>query len=256
LSASAYEDLRTCPYRFFAMRQLGLRSVDELDAVVDKRDFGVWLHEVLKRFHEDWAAQAQPDTADRRALLDDASILTTQAMGLGEGEFLPFAAAWPTVRDGYLRWLAGHEAAGAVFVSAETAKSQGLGSVKLVGRIDRIDRLRDGTHLVLDYKTEASAKTASRVKQPLEDTQMAFYAALLPDDLLQGAYINVGERDGTKAYPQTDVVEARDALIDGILQDMARIAKGAALPALGEGSTCDFCNARGLCRKDFWTLTQ
>jgi ATP-dependent helicase/nuclease subunit B len=255
LSASAYEDLRNCPYRFFAMRQLGLQSVDELEGAVDKRDFGLWLHEVLKRFHETWAAQAQPDTADRRALLDDASLQTTQAMGLGEGEFLPFAAAWPTVRDGYLRWLIGHEAAGTVFVSAETARSQGLGTVKLVGRIDRIDRLQDGTHLVLDYKTEASAKTAARVKQALEDTQMAFYAALLPDDHLQGAYVNVGERDGTKAYAQTDVVEARDALIDGILQDMARIADGAALPALGEGSTCDFCNARGLCRKDFWTLT-
>ncbi len=256
LSASAYEDLRNCPYRFFAMRQLGLQSVDELDAAVDKRDFGLWLHEVLKRFHEAWAAQDPSDTADKRVFLDTASTQTTQAMGLGAGEFLPFAAAWPTVRDGYVRWLAGHEAAGAVFVSAETAKNQGLGTVKLVGRIDRIDRLKDGTHMVLDYKTEASAKTASRVKQPLEDTQMAFYAALLPDDHLQGAYVNVGERDGTKAYPQADVVEARDALIDGILQDMARIAEGAALPALGEGATCDFCNARGLCRKDFWTLTQ
>ena len=39
LSASAYEDMRTCPYRFFALRQLGLSSVDELEAEVDKRDF-------------------------------------------------------------------------------------------------------------------------------------------------------------------------------------------------------------------------
>jgi len=27
----AYEDLRTCPYRFFALRQLGLKTVDELE---------------------------------------------------------------------------------------------------------------------------------------------------------------------------------------------------------------------------------
>jgi ATP-dependent helicase/nuclease subunit B len=33
---------------------------------------------------------------------------------------------------------------------------------------------------------------------------------------------------------------------------MQGIAQGAALPALGEGVACDFCKARGLCRKDFW----
>jgi ATP-dependent helicase/nuclease subunit B len=90
------------------------------------------------------------------------------------------------------------------------------------------------------------------VKDPLEDTQIAFYAALLPHDTLQGAYVNVGERDGTKTYPQPDLVQARDALIEGILHDMRHIGLGAALPALGEGAACDFCHARGLCRKDFW----
>ncbi|MES2949916.1 MAG: PD-(D/E)XK nuclease family protein [Pseudomonadota bacterium] len=252
LSASAYEDLRNCPYRFFALRQLGLQSVDELDASVDKRDFGLWLHEVLKRFHEALAPLHQPDVDTKLQLLNDASVATTESMGLGEGEFLPFAAAWPTVRDGYLRWLARHEAGGATFNSAEVAQTQRVGPVKLLGRIDRIDHMADGSVLVLDYKTEAGAKTATRIKDPLEDTQLAFYAALLPEDTLQAAYVNVGEKDATKSYAQPDVVEARDALITGILQDMERIAQGAALPALGEGATCDFCQARGLCRKDFW----
>ena len=255
LSASAYEDLRNCPYRFFAMRQLGLQSADELDASVDKRDFGLWLHEVLKRFHEALAPRNYPDAVVKRQLLEEASVATTESMGLGEGEFLPFAAAWPTVRDGYLRWLDRHEASGASFNSAEVAQTQRIGPVKLLGRIDRIDHMADGSVLVLDYKTEASAKTATRIKDPLEDTQLAFYAALLPDDTLQAAYVNVGEKDGTKSYAQPDVVEARDALISGILLDMERIAQGAALPALGEGATCDFCQARGLCRKDFWKIT-
>jgi ATP-dependent helicase/nuclease subunit B len=33
---------------------------------------------------------------------------------------------------------------------------------------------------------------------------------------------------------------------------MDRIAQGAPLPALGEGMACEYCAARGLCRKDFW----
>jgi ATP-dependent helicase/nuclease subunit B len=61
------------------------------------------------------------------------------------------------------------------------------------------------------------------------------------------------EKEATRGYDQPDIVQLRDALIDNILLDMARIAQGAILPALGEGKACDYCAARGLCRKDFWT---
>jgi ATP-dependent helicase/nuclease subunit B len=39
----------------------------------------------------------------------------------------------------------------------------------------------------------------------------------------------------------------------GIVHDMARMGAGAPLRPLGEGAVCDWCEARGLCRKDFWT---
>ncbi len=254
-TASAYEDLRQCPYRFFALRQLGLKAVDELEGDVDKRDFGVWLHDVLRAFHEALLLDPTMPQDQRRTLLDRCSAEVTSAMGLPEGEFLPFAAAWPAVRDGYVDWLADHEAGQARFVDAETSHTQSMGSVTLFGRIDRTDHIGqgpDGQVLVVDYKTEPLAKTRGRVKEPLEDTQMAFYAALLPHDTLRGMYVNVGEKDGTKTCEQVHLVEARDALIEGLLQDVEAIAGGAALPALGEGVACDFCDARGLCRKDFW----
>jgi ATP-dependent helicase/nuclease subunit B len=254
LSASAYEDLRQCPYRFFSLRQLGLKTADELESEVDKRDFGVWLHAVLQHFHAALAAEPTPDRAARARLLDAAGEEVTATMGLPEGEFLPFAAAWPAVREGYLDWLEKHEAQGAVFASGETSHTQRLGDLKLVGRIDRMDTMEDGTVLVLDYKTEPAAKTKQRVKDALEDTQIAFYAALLPNDTLRGAYVNVGEREGTVMSEQPDIVYARDVLIAGILDDMQRIKEGTALPALGEGPACDYCQARGLCRKDFWSV--
>lgn len=253
LSASAYEDLRRCPYRFFALRQLGLQESDELETEVDKRDFGLWLHAVLKTFHEALQAAPVADLPARLALINAAADEAARTMGLAEDEFLPFSAAWPLVRDGYLDWLAGHETTGARFEQAERWLEQPLGAVTLIGQIDRIDRLPDGAPLLIDYKTENQGKTRERIQEPTEDTQLAFYAALLPDDVLSAAYLNVGEREGTKHFEQTDVVAVRDALVQGILTDMGRIAAGAALPALGEGMACDFCAARGLCRKDFWT---
>jgi ATP-dependent helicase/nuclease subunit B len=254
VSTSVYEDLRRCPYRFFALRQLGLRSADELDAEVDKRDFGNWLHAVLGHFHEALLETPTQDPLQRGAFITEAAARATRELGLSDAEFLPFAAAWPAVRDGYLDWLAGHEADGAVFVESEAEKEQALGSLRLVGRLDRIDRSADGQAFVIDYKTESASVTKERVKDPAEDTQLAFYAALVADDTLRAAYVNVGEKSsGTQTVEQPHVVEARDALVAGIIDDFTRIAEGAALPPLGEGAVCDYCAARGLCRKDFWS---
>lgn len=252
LSASAYEDLRRCPYRFFALRQLKLQESDELDTELGKRDFGNWLHALLRHFHEALAAAPTSAAGDRLVMIDAAADRASRELGLAQSEFLPFAASWPRVRSTYLRWLAEHEASGARFVQAEAGKEMPLGGVTLAGRIDRIDRLADGSALVIDYKTEARGTTSERVKRPLEDTQLAFYAALLHDDTLAALYLNMGELEATRAYPQTDIVELRDQLLMGIQDDLQRIAAGARLPALGEGSACDFCAARGLCRKDFW----
>ncbi len=252
LSPSAYEDLRLCPYRFFALRQLGLQESDELDTGLGKRDFGNWLHVLLRHFHETLAVAQTPDMEARALLLDGAAATATEALGLAENEFLPFAASWPRVRTAYLSWLAQHEAGGASFVHAEASKQLRLGAVLLTGRIDRIDRLADGTTLVIDYKTEARSKTTERIKHATEDTQLAFYAALLEDDTLAAQYVNIGETEATRAYPQKQIVALRDQLVQGVQDDMARIAEGAALPAIGEGLACDYCAARGLCRKDFW----
>jgi len=152
----------------------------------------------------------------------------------------------------YLQWLAGHEAGGARFQGAEVPRETALGNWTLVGRIDRIDRQGDGS-LVIDYKTEGRATTSERIKRPQEDTQLAFYAALLEDDSLSAMYLNIAESDATKAYQQADIVAWRDQLVMAIHDDMTRIAQGSALPALGAGSACDYCAARGLCRKDFWS---
>jgi ATP-dependent helicase/nuclease subunit B len=261
LSSSAYEDLRRCPYRFFALRQLKLQESDELDLELGKRDFGNWLHLTLKNFHEALKLEQKeaemPTRQAQTAMINIASDMATEALGLSPSGFLPFAASWPRVRDGYLQWLAEHQARGITFTQAESWKELPLGALTLVGKIDRIDWQKDDTGgghtLVIDYKTEGRSATAERVKPDSQDTQLAFYAALLPDDTLAASYVNVGEKEPTKDYAQNAIVAMRDQLIAGVRDDMARIAEGAALPAMGEGKACDFCAARGLCRKDFWT---
>ena len=69
--------------------------------------------------------------------------------------------------------------------------------VQLLGRLDRVDVRRDGRTCIFDYKTESASKTKKRVSEPLEDTQLAFYALLWEPhlagsglDKLQAAYLN------------------------------------------------------------------
>ena len=187
-------------------------------------------------------------------MINIAAEAATAELGLSDSEFLPFAAIWPRVREGYLTWLAEHEASGAVFEQGEADKLMPLGNITLNGKIDRIDLLPSGRRIVLDYKTEGQPVTVERLRSPEEDTQLAFYAALLDDDTLEAAYVNIGEKLPTRTYPQPDIVNLRDGLIASIQADLSRIAAGSALPALGEGKACDYCAARGLCRKDFWSL--
>ncbi|CAN7462535.1 PD-(D/E)XK nuclease family protein [Acidovorax sp. LjRoot129] len=255
LSSTAYSDLRHCPYRFFALRQLGLQEADELATEVDKRDFGNWLHAVLQHFHEALLSDPVDGLPERAQRMNTAAQAVTREQGLGEGDFLPFAAGWPQVRDGYLRWLAQHEQTGAHFRQAELRTTQPLGNLQLVGTLDRVDAVAapgESTTLVIDYKTENDTVTAKRIKTGAEDTQLAFYAALLSHDTLRAAYVNVGERGETRMHEQEEVVHLRDLLVEGIQHDFDRIAAGDPLPALGEGAVCEYCAARGLCRKDFW----
>jgi ATP-dependent helicase/nuclease subunit B len=249
LSASSYEDMRKCPYRYFALRMLGLQVADELNTEMSKSDYGTWLHAVLRTYHEQRVPPFQ--------LARDLALINSLAQQLApsDGGFVPFAAMWPRVRDGYLAWIAAFEAQGWQFSEAEKVCNITHAGIAIKGTIDRVDTLSHsplaGMPFLLDYKTESTITTSGRLKEPLEDTQLAVYAALLQDEELQAAYVNISET-GTKLMVQTAVLESRDALLKGLASDVQRIQAGAPLLALGEGSVCNYCNARGLCRKDSW----
>jgi ATP-dependent helicase/nuclease subunit B len=76
---------------------------------------------------------------------------------------------------------------------------------------------------------------------------------LLEDDDPAACYLSIVENDAVRAFGPADIGSQRDQLVEALQSDMARIAAGAPLPALGAGSACDFCAARGLCRQDFWS---
>ena len=259
LSASACEALRACPYRFFALRMLGLREADELDGEVEKRDYGTWLHEVLQAFHSSRTAPAAvaPELA---RLLELGEQLRLQH-GLADADFLPFAASFASFAPRYVAWLHERDADGAQFLRGEddlTVLLPELDGVALNGVIDRIDSVRTegGPALqLIDYKTGSAGSLRDKVRVPFEDTQLAFYAALVragSREPLTAMYLALDGSHAIEEVAHKGVEHSAEALVHGLAHDLRRLRAGAGLPALGEGSTCDFCEARGVCRRDHW----
>ncbi|MEP6874668.1 MAG: PD-(D/E)XK nuclease family protein [Burkholderiales bacterium] len=255
LSASACEALRACPYRFFALNLLRLREDDELEREIEKRDYGTWLHAVLFDFHESRDAPSGFDVEVAR--LKQIADLRREADGVVEADFLPFAASFASFAPRYIAWLHERDAKGARWqrgeLTIDTAPAE-LGGIELRGVIDRIDEVRGGLQLI-DYKTGGVAGLKDKVREPLEDTQLAFYAALMRTQSalpLTASYLAV---DGTKRLdevPHPAVEVSAAALLEGLAHDLQRLRTGAGLPALGEGATCEHCAARGVCRRDHW----
>lgn len=259
ISASAAEALRDCPYRFFAQYVLKLREIDELDAEVAKRDYGNWLHDVLRAFHTERPAPRSAE-ADAAAL-QATGLARRDALGLDEAEFVPFAASFTAFVPRYVEWLHRREAEGATWRDAESEFVRdlpGLPGTELYGRIDRIDHRAQpvpGDDLI-DYKTSGSEKLSRRVREPMEDTQLAFYAALLQPQAegpLRAMYLALDSSAGVEAYEHKDVETTAQALVEGLAHDLRRLREGAPMPALGSGDSCEYCAARGLCRRDHWS---
>ncbi len=259
-SASSYADARACPYRFFALRLLKLSESKELDEDISKRDFGAWLHAVLSSFHlrRPQRDDVKTDAGQDAELLDACAAEESKVLAQDPG-FVPFAASWPRLRKSYLLWLAEHESQGWRFESSETSLQLDTeNGLKLQGRLDRVDHRVDvlsgsaaQNYFVMDYKTESSQSLKKRVSEPLEDTQLTFYAALLGKQEVNAAYLAVGEK-ATDLIAQPEVNVAVPMLLIGLQDDAQRMREGHALPALGAGMACEYCAARGLCRKDFW----
>jgi ATP-dependent helicase/nuclease subunit B len=258
--------LRACPYRFFSRSILALGEADELDAEIEKRDYGSWLHAVLHAFHvarqqSEGTDPASPEVETSRLLAQGAASLAAE--GLDEAGFLPFSSSFAAFAPRYIFWLQERERRGKRWSRGEVALQVAppeLAGMTLQGRIDRIDTVGVGGHAgleLIDYKTGSAAKLKASVRDRSEDTQLAFYAALVGAEStlpLEAMYLALDATHGLEEIPHRDVSASAYALVTAAADEFRRLREGAPLPPLGEGEACEHCEARGLCRRDHWSV--
>lgn len=255
LSASGYNSLVACPYQFFATRMLGLDGLDELSDMPEKRDYGDWLHAILKNYHET-VRDRKIGAAEREPLLREISekifrrTLDQSAAALG------YYARWQKVIPAYLDWANERESKGWQFAFGEQWFEKTLswpeGQITLHGCVDRIDQNDAGERAVLDYKTKPLQALRDKLKET-EDHQLAFYGVLSDLPVTAGHFVALEATKGQTGDAEAkNYVDWQRMLEAQIVNNIRAIGQGAPLRATGIERICMYCEVRGLCRKGAW----
>jgi ATP-dependent helicase/nuclease subunit B len=231
--------------------------MDEVSEEMGKSDYGALVHRVLERFHRGHPLVSRLGEAEALAALQ--TCVTEVFAPAIEENFLALGwrLRWEKRLAAYLKWQRSIEAEGWRWTQAEVPVHLALplaagGSVELYGRIDRIDQIGCGEASVslLDYKTQ----TVKRIRDGLaNDIQLPTYA-LLHGDAAQAAYVALDD-ERVEAVASGD--EAGSLIDDAAAQGRRLSAAfnalhaGAALPAHGVDSACQWCEMSGLCRRDY-----
>ncbi len=145
------------PYAIYARHVLRLRALEPIEQSADAADYGTVVHDGLRRFLQRVGTAWPADAPEQLAGEVEAALLAARLR--------PAVTAWwrPRLRRMAL-WAADAErdrrAGGALALVASEVRGEvqlaaPAGTFLLHGRADRIERRRDGSLAILDYKTGA-----------------------------------------------------------------------------------------------------
>jgi ATP-dependent helicase/nuclease subunit B len=184
LSVTEIEHWLRDPYTIYAKHILRLAPLDAVDTPPGARDRGTVIHGAIGEFTETYAKGLPADPLGALIALGEKHFAALQdypeARAFWWPRFVRIAhwfVAWEAVRrDNALVLHA--ETKGRLEIPTDTR------TFTLTTRADRIERLRDGTFAILDYKT-GQAPTARQVA-----------AGLSPQLTLEGAILAAGQFEG------------------------------------------------------------
>ena len=145
ISVTSVDRLKADPFAFYAREILKLHREDPVDAGHSAAWKGTAVHDLLEAWFKEDAC-------------DPAKLMTRAQDLIGEETIHPMLRAlWAPRLLEAVDWIAGEvakdRAEGRIPVLAEQSGEAEVAGVSLYGRVDRIDRLPDGSLAIVDYKT-------------------------------------------------------------------------------------------------------
>ena len=230
LSANAVESYATCPLKFKLERDWEIPG--ETAAALQ---YGTAVHTVLKNYYDPKPGRPEQSAEDVVAAF--------------QREFAKAVIDDPMQRQLYEEQGAKHLEAlirarprsSVDVIATEASFGFTLGSLKVVGRIDRLDRLQGSTVRVVDYKTGA-AKTMKQAEESLQLSIYAMGAAEMNYNARELVFLNVnGNEEVVTGRSPSQLERARMKIEDAA----AGIAAGEFDPR--PGMHCRWCEFEKLC---------
>lgn len=149
-----------CPFKAFAEKRLRAKPLEDPQLILSAADRGNLVHAILEDFWHNCKDQASLDKLLPEDLSSILTTLTNKALAnLQRNRPYTLTANYMALESQRLisliaRWL-GIEKVRAPFVVAQIEQKMqiNLGALTLNLRVDRVDRLADGTEVIIDYKT-------------------------------------------------------------------------------------------------------
>ncbi len=173
-------DQAACPFRAFAKYRLGAEPLEEPAAGLDPRDRGKLLHALMKEL---WTRLKSSSALkkDLTGAISQAAAAAVKEMGL-DGRFaeLERERLAKLARE----WLE-VESRRAPFevVATEEKRDLKVAGLEFQSRIDRMDRLKGGGHVLIDYKSGRMLSTRQWEGPRPDDPQLPLYAVAAPEEL-------------------------------------------------------------------------
>ncbi|HEX7053461.1 MAG TPA: PD-(D/E)XK nuclease family protein, partial [Burkholderiales bacterium] len=173
-------DQAACPFRAFAKWRLSAETLEDPAPGLDARDRGKLLHVLMK---EIWEQLRGSDAlaSDFSAVISRAADVAVKELGL-QGRFaeLERERLAKLARE----WLDVEAQRPPFEVSSiEEKRTLTVAGLELQSRIDRMDRLRGGGHVLIDYKTGNVGNPKQWHGPRLDDPQLPLYAVAAPEEL-------------------------------------------------------------------------
>jgi DNA helicase-2/ATP-dependent DNA helicase PcrA len=197
LSASDLDLYLTCPLKYKFRRVFGIPQ----EPTINQR-FGILIHNVLERFHKEGEDQGSEEGLHRLMGLFEAGWRRT-GFGSSDDELQFRDRAREAMR---LYWEHERESDGEP-VWLERKFDFRIGEHHVRGRVDRVDRLPDGSHELIDYKT-GERKSEAALES---DLQLSLYRLAANEawdlDANTGSYYYVLDADKVAAPVRADDAE-------------------------------------------------
>ena len=264
LSASSYQNLLDCPYKFFLENCLKLAPPDEIKLALEKSDYGSRVHLCLQAFHGDIKKFKGPftQTLDKNSrdsaigLLEEISSQVFADDLEDNFQHRGWLKKWTNLIPDYIDWQIQRSKDWHVaHVELGQTRETLIDNIVLTGKVDRIDE-NISNSAVIDYKTGAPPK--QKLIENGEAVQLPFYALLTEEILIkeisQVAYLNLNKqpvkiRELIEGEQLTSLKYEAAQRLQTIINDLQA---GKPAPAWGDKKTCEYCSMEGICRKSAW----